>query len=413
MFIFFLIINLVFAAVFYFFYDVSGRYYESVFFLIAGFLFFFFFSPFYLLWSKKEDKVESKTRFFEASKQTIKKIIPNTQKLLYFGAFLLFYTSVYGIFYSYDIDFRYFISGTSHLFFILFFVGIFYLKKDTLSYLFRTNTIIFSIYILWVCLKYFVDFYSKAPVFDGWFLYHGIFYLLSGISILVYDVSTSFNIKKIIYQFYLVYLFLLLTFFINTFFIYNIHITLVLLGVVYSIVLFEYSPKIKYFNPYSILSKYFGLLLNFGALLYGSVLVCVSPPYFNYNIIILLLIGGFFQWFVHKKFENYFSYITSLWVLVLLYIKTFMLYESDHFFFYFLFITLFPGLAIGYSYLVEKKHNYDYYFLHYLSILVSIWGIIYYFIIKGFSSDIILPTSIFFLVESAFFFLSYIKLKNK
>ncbi len=413
MFIFFLIINLVFAAVFYFFYDISGRYYESVFFLIIGFLFFFFFSPFYLLWSKKEEKTESKTKFFEVSKQTIKKMIPNTQKLLYFGAFLLFYTSVYGIFYSYDINFRYFISGTSHLFFILFFVGIFYLKKDTLSYLFRTNTIIFSVYILCVCLKYFVDFYASAPIFDGWFLYHGIFYLLSGISILVYDNSANLNIKKIIYQFYLVYFFLLLTFFINTFLIYNIHITLVLLGIIYSVILFEYIPKIKHFTIYNILSKYFWLLLNFWALLYGSVLVCISPPYFNYNIISLLLIGGFFQWFVHRKFENYFSYITSIGVLILLYIKIFMLYEVDNFFFYFLFITLFPGLAIWYSYLVVKKHSYDYYFLHYLSILVSIGIIIYYFIIHRFSSDIILPTSIFFLIESGFFFLSYIKLKSK
>jgi hypothetical protein len=179
-----------------------------------------------------------------------------------------------------------------------------------------------------------------------------------------------------------------------------------------SVVYFEYIPKIPHFKMFDIISKYFWLFLSYITLLYITILLFFFRPYFSFEVIGLFFLGAAFQYYVHKKFENYISYLFSIIVIIVIYSKIFYLYEVESFFFYFLFTLILPGLFVAYTFFVKNIHPYDYYILYVSTILFSIGGIITYFYHIPFSIDSILPASLFLLLESTLFFVSFVRLKK-
>jgi hypothetical protein len=178
------------------------------------------------------------------------------------------------------------------------------------------------------------------------------------------------------------------------------------------VVFFEYLPKIKQLKIYEVTSKYFWLFLSYITLLYIGILISIVRPYFSFDIIWLFLLWSAFQYYIHKKFENYLSYLFVIGVIIMVYAKTFLLYETLSFFFYLLFTMVLPGAAVLYTFFVKNTHQYDYYILYISMILFSIGGIITYFYYFPFSVESILPASVFLLLESALFFVSFVRLKK-
>ena len=406
MFIFFLIINLVFSAVFFFLQGISDRYYESIFFLIAGFLFFFFFSPFYLL-RQKIESTEKKWLFSGISidKNKIKNLIPNSRNLFYYGSFLLVYIAAYGILHTFNLPYEYFISGMGGFFLLLFLSSIFVIKKELFTILFRTNTIFLSIY---ASILVFIKLFGIWEI-SWWLILNSGFFLFCGTLEFFLDTAV---VKKKIYVFYLIFAFIYVLFLGKLFLFENIHLAVVSIALVFGILAFEYLPKVLPLKPYVIESKYFWVLLTYFGLLYVGILISFFKGFFSVDIVILSLVWAIFQWYVHKRFENYPSYMLAIWVFVLIYTKMFFLYEVNSFFFYFLYTSVFPGLVIAYTQLIDTKRIYDYYILFVSGLFVSIGGIISYFIAQEPGADWILPGSVFALLEAALFFIGYVRLKK-
>lgn len=76
-----------------------------------------------------------------------------------------------------------------------------------------------------------------------------------------------------------------------------------------------------------------------------------------------------------------------------------------------MFLFFLPFLLIGLSYFYEEEHTHDLVFLHYGSIAFSILGSVYYLVSLGRFS--LVHVSIFALILSGLFFLSYIRLGEK
>ena len=280
MFIFFLIIHLILAAIFFLFKDVSGRYYESIFFLVSGFLFFFYFSPFYVIGAV--EKPEKKTKFPTIlSAEKLKNIIPNSRKLLYSGAVTLFYLAVFGIFYSYDISFDIFIVGISTLLLGLFLASRQYFQKETIALAFRTNTLFFGALTL---IRLIILLIQPGEI-TWFFTFETILFLASGVIILLLDTTVSQKFKQAVYAFFLGYAFVALLLYINTFLIADINIVAVLLGTILSVVYFEYITKIQGLKNFDRVTKYFGLFLNYLTILYLSILLVFFRPYFSPEIV--------------------------------------------------------------------------------------------------------------------------------
>ena len=146
MYIFFLIINFIFAFIFYIF----TKYIEAIIFFVIWIMMFFYFSPLYF-W-KKSDKpwVLSK---FKISKDTIKKSIPLLQKASYIIAFILFYLSIYWISYSFDVKIFYYIVSLISIIILGIYLSLVNKQKIVVNILLRANFIILSfLYIIFIIL---------------------------------------------------------------------------------------------------------------------------------------------------------------------------------------------------------------------------------------------------------------------
>ncbi|MDD2487575.1 MAG: hypothetical protein PHS92_04345 [Candidatus Gracilibacteria bacterium] len=398
MYIFFLIINIIFSSIFYIFSQAI----ESVIFLILGFILFIYFSPFYF-GKKDEDKPKILTKL-TLKKENFVKMIPKIQKASYFIAFLFFYMSLYGISYSFEGN----LFSIFTLIISLALTGIFFhrLKEDKniIFLLFRSNFLVFSILYFIFFIIYLFDF-SKVDII---FFFNSFLSLFGLFSILVFDRKYPIFKKNMIYIYLLFYI-LIFTFFYLSF-LFNIPNTILFLyiGMIYSIVFFEYMPKIKHFAEFMEISKYFGTILNYIVIITAMILL-----FLDYNlseVITILIIGLIFNLYIHVKFQNYISYSLILLTSAFLYIKFFGL-DHTNLISAILFIFVFPIILMLYSFLVKMKYFYDNYFLHYFGIIFSLIGIIYYIVM---SRDFdILHISILLLLESMLFFTSFVKLKKQ
>jgi hypothetical protein len=130
-------------------------------------------------------------------------------------------------------------------------------------------------------------------------------------------------------------------------------------------------------------------------------------------IIIILIYSVFFNYYIHKKFQNYISLFFS--VLTFIFLLNYFLIKNLSLFWWDLIKTqLILNFTISFflvifTYLYKQKYIFDYFFLHICAYLVNFMSIIYYFIYWDFE---ILNLWIILLLDSILIFLSYFKLKK-
>lgn len=397
MYIFFLIINIIYSLIFYLFFQT----FESIIFIVFGLILFFYFSPFYF-WKKDEDKPKFIPKISLNKEKIINIIIPSIQKISYFLAFCLFYISLYWISYSFSWNLFSIFTLVISLFLTWLF---FYYKnedKNIIFLLFRSNFLVFSILYFILFMVYYFDF-SKIDII---FFVNSSLSLFWLISIIIFDKKYPLFKKTIIYSYTLLYIIVFSLFY--TSFLFKIQPTLLFLYIwmIYSIVYFEYFPKIKLFKNFNVTSKLFWTILNYIVLILAIIMFLWFG---SKDVIFIFLIWIIFNVYIHSMFENYISYFITLLMISILYIK-FLWFDYKNFIWVILFTFIMPFVFIFYSYLVRLKFIYDNYLLHYFWIIFSLITIIYYLIIsKDFD---ILHISILFLLESILFFTSFIKLKK-
>lgn len=407
MYFLFSLINIFFALFFFFFW----RLLESGVFWILAVVFFLYFSPVISVFSKKEKQeiIQKKSKF------SLKDTIFYLKKGSYYLSFSLFYISLYGIIYGVSLTygfsdffsiFQYITLGISCIVIGTFF---YFLPKkqawrETLFLILRSNVIIFTILYILLILVFF--FGGKKP--DMYFVFNTILSLLWLITILIFDEFIGYK-KKYIYNTILFYFFLFV-FFYHTILFPSIDVYKILLYTMsgFSLLYFEFFPRISFIKPFALVSRYIGVGMNYIAFLglFSALIYNPLDPFYTSLFLFSLL----FHYFIHQRFCNYLSYSAFLFGILFLIVQFFAPLESLWFFSYCLFVFTAPTVFVGSTYVWATKHPLDIYLLHYIGLFFTIIFSLYYFIYI--SEPGILSVSTVFLFESILFFTSYLRLKK-
>jgi len=403
----FALINIVFALFFFSFW----RLIESGVFWVLAVVFFLYFSPLLSVFSKKEQE----EIIVKKSKLSLRETIFYLKKGSYYLSFSLFYLSLYGITYGVSLTygfsdffslFQYITLGISAIVTGIFF---FFLQKkepwrETLFLIFRSNVIIFT--ILYTLLIFIFFFGDQRP--DIFFTLNTAFSLLGLVTIIVFDEFIGHK-KEYIYNFSLFYLFLFV-FFYHTVLFPLLDTFKILLYVMsgLSLLYFEFFPNILILRPFSLISRYVGIGMNYLVFLGLIIALLYNPLDLFYSS--LFVFSLLFHYFIHQRFCNYLSYGAFLFGILFLIVQLFAPLNALWFFAYGLFVFGTPAMFVGSTYIWKTKHPLDIYLLHYMGLLFTIIFSLYYFI--SISEPGILSVSTIFLFESLLFFMSYIRLKK-
>ncbi|MDQ7008779.1 MAG: hypothetical protein Q9M94_00630, partial [Candidatus Gracilibacteria bacterium] len=129
-----------------------------------------------------------------------------------------------------------------------------------------------------------------------------------------------------------------------------------------------------------------------------------------FSIIIYLI---FFNFNIHKKFQNYISLFFSLFGIIFL--LNFILYKNFALLGGNLInLELILNFSISYfiiifTYIYNQEYIFDYFFLHIFAYFINILAIIYYLIFGNFE---LFNIGVILLLDSFLIFLSYFKLKS-
>lgn len=405
---------LIFSWVFYSFEKFSFFWGQSLFlqsqywaiaFLLLGFFFFFYF------WKTKPitlDEENKKESYFN-TKDILKHISNFYKKYFYYIGFIFFYISIYIIFSSLHLSYNIFsyiiLFFNIFLLLIFFFTNKFFILRDFI----KINTIllsyfyIFSFFFLW---KWYVEDFSI------------IYFINSLLLFLLFWVFLTFETHKkkayksdpIILSYFSFYTFIWLTY--NGVFLFeSFSISGGVFWFLLGIFLF-YLPKMSPFfsNSYKHLRTLW-ICIVFLSMIFSSFYVYNSG--FNIFLIFAILWGSIFQFFVHRKFQNYFSFLSSFLGIVFLFSYFLFNFSSPEimvnsiiFSIYF----LLSFLLIIFTYVSRLKFQYDTLSLHIFSYIVNIFWVIVFFLLPG-NLDL-LHIGIILLSESFFVFLSYYKLNQ-
>lgn len=381
--------------------------FENIIFLIIWFFLYFYFSSIKIIDHKKDNK----DKIIEKEKLDIKSeilyLIKKFWKSSYYIWLILFYLWLYLISTTQDIiNFSWIILWFLLIIYLYYFIS----KKSSFSRdLLRINSLLFSsyyvfnyIYILYTNINTFnsIDFYN-------WFLVIFIF------PVLLYNhsiFSKSKSINKNIIVHFVLYIFSFILFYSKFYLNENdIFYWLCIIPILFSFSLFEFFTKIQIFKMYKYifrtLSLIFLYLWTFFWILYSYI------ESINFIIYLILILSILFNFYVHKKFQNYLSFfignITLLVIMNIYLFKTWYIinYYSEG---YLLFNILYSFLLILITYLLKFKYIYDYYFLHIFSYIINIVWIGLYL---SHNLDI-LYLWILLLIDSLYFFISYDKLTS-
>lgn len=333
------------------------------------------------------------------------------KKISYYLSFFFFYLSLYGIVYGINGIYGFFDLTTVYSLLTLglsLAIGwVFFVmrpkKNEVVFRLFRSNFIAFSLVYTVLFASYF--FLGKTPNFL--FVFNSLVSLGGLISILFFDHFLDHERKVYTYIFSLFYSFLLLFFYFHFLFATETTVLFLVLTHLSSIGIFEGLPRIRQFKSFAYISKYIGVVMNYGGLVILSIYMLFSP--ITWILASILLISVVFQIMVHIKNENYLSFAFALFSLFLLYTKLFFPYLSDSFLSLILFAFGLPIFLSSIAFLVRTPHPLDVYFLHYSGIFFSICFSGYYFLFL--SSPTILLISAIFLLQSLLLFFSYLRKK--
>ena len=326
-------------------------------------------------------------------------------------AILLFYFSIYGIAYGlidYDrVDGRLFhLHNIIILALFLLLFSIYLLFERRLSELYfritRFHIFFSSITTILLSVVYFFDYATLQTIF----LVNTLI-LLGSIFFIEYRDKYITEIER--RQNFLLFLFLLfssvIVFGYNIFAFDKIYWLLFVMSGM-SIFTFDSISKFAIFEPYILISKYFWLILSFLTVL---ALGYYNFYYFSFTLG-LLIVFILFHIRVHFRFGNYLSFGFALASLFFIYTRSFIDMLQGWFFSSIMFLYFLPILMISATFFWKKEYEYDYVFVHYTSIALSILLSLYYTFWIGWID--VLHISIMLFILSIIFFFSYIRLKQ-
>lgn len=367
-----------------------------IFFIIWIFLFFYFW-----VFEKKQKEVNLNKHNEKQIKFSITKIIKNFS---YYIWFILFYVSLYLITSSFDfINFSVFIFIINIVIYILFFVSKFSnISKDFL----RINSIIFSIFYI---VNYIYILISDINYFHLVDFINSFLILLIFPTLLYYDRKIQkkdyFDTTVLIH-----FSFYIFIFFLFYFYFYLLHQNLIFwisfVSTFFWILWFEILPKMNFLKKDKITLRYIWIFFTYIWILFWIVYLI-----FDYSLVILLilLLQTFYNLFIHKKYTNYVSLF--LWIMLLFYVFYYTIlhfniidYRSTNFLILGLFLSFFWIIL---TYIIKTKHIFDYYIIHLFCHILNIITLIIFFMFNNFE---LINIWILLLLESVYFFLSYIKL---
>lgn len=349
---------------------------------------------------------EAKTWFFKSifNLDNFKYFI---KKFSYYFWFLLFYVSLYIISLSFpQISFSGFILFLNILIYLYFFASKFsQISRDFL----KVNSILFSV---WYLISYIFIIYTNINFFSWIDFFNSFLIIFSFPTLIYYD---KFVLENKQYDNTIVVHFSLYIFWVFLFYFYhyllneNLVFYLSILCSLFGLFWFEYIPKIKLFENDYLIFRYIWIIFNYFWILFWIIYLFIN---FSYLIFIILLWQAIYNFYIHKNYTNYISFIISIFLFlycIYFFIFNFSIFDfkSIEFFYFNLILSI---LLIIYTYLFKAEIYLDYFIIHIFSYLINIIWIILFFVFIKFE---ILYIWILLFVESIYFFLSYFRLTKK
>lgn len=175
---------------------------------------------------------------------------------------------------------------------------------------------------------------------------------------------------------------------------------------IFSIILFEYTPKIPIFHQFIESTRVLLLTL----LLWFSVILMISPLISYFHFVWFLPIITVFLFSIHIRYSNYISY--SVWIITLFFLYSYLflpLLTLPDLISSLLFIFFFPICIIGNTYFWEERYPYDFSLLHYSSIGFSTITVVYSLIFIAWWTGLTLFLACSLFLFAILFLLSYFR----
>ncbi len=413
------LISLIFSFIFYIFHNLSilwkllwGNKYiylnftpsslswnlliESLIFLIIGFSFFILFSSFFV----RKPKINT-TPYL---KNWLKK---NFKIILYYIGFILFYVSISMMLKKLNFNFAYIILFINILIITTFFISSrFFILADLL----KINNVIFSSVYIFLFINTFiikqydfltVDFINSVIILFSFFI------ILYRDKVLLKNKSDSFVLIN-----FFTYSFFFVSFYFSLIF-NNVSFIFSFISFFLNILIFYLLSKISFLKNSKITLTVLWIFLSYISIVSGIYyLLFYNILYLELIVIPILFYSAFFNFKIHKLYENYTSFFFFFisFYFILFYIYHNYIYLINHndlnLVFYSFTISLITSLS---TYLHKYKRIYDYYIMYFISLLISIVATVYYFYINPFD---LFNLWIILLYDSVLVFLSYNKLRK-
>ncbi len=370
--------------------------FESFIFLIIGFVFFILFSTFF----QKNTQINT-TPYL---KNWIKK---NFKTILYYIGFILFYVSISMILKKLNFNFDYIIFSINIIIITTFFISSrFFILADLL----KINNVIFSSIYIFLFINTFLIKQYDFLIID---FINSIIILFSFIIILYTDKVLLKNKSDgfVLINFF-IYTFFFISFYFNLIF-NNISFIFSFISFSLNILIYYLLRKISFFKNSKITLTVLWIFLSYISIIaWIYYLLFYNTSYLESIIIGILFYSAFFNFKIHKLYENYtsfvFFFISAYFIIFYSYYNYIYLINHNDLslVFYGFTISLLTALS---TYLYKYKRIYDYYIMYFISLLISLIVTAYYFYINPFD---LFNLWIILLYDSILVFLSYNKLRK-
>ncbi len=173
-----------------------------------------------------------------------------------------------------------------------------------------------------------------------------------------------------------------------------------------AIIVFEYAPKIHFFNQFIVPSR----VLILSMILWISLVLMASPMFSYFQFVWFLPFFSAFLYWVHIRYCNYIGYSMATVLVFFLYTYLFSpLLLSPDLISSLLFIFFFSICIIGNTYFWEERYPYDFSLLHYWSIAFSGFAVLYSLIFVAWASTMTMFLACSLFLMAVLFLLSYFR----
>jgi hypothetical protein len=409
-------VSVIFSSIFYFFSNINSplikwfsvskeNFYHfnsffdlkilSIIFFIIWILGFIYFSDLWKLKLKK--KIE-----FDYKKIPLY-FIKFFKNYIYYIWIIFFYSAIYFIlkdFYFFKFNLLIFVLNL--LIIILFFLkNKFFIFKDFI----KINTIIFSLFYIWLYWYYSYLWLSKFGILD---LFNQVFLIFFFLLTIYNDkilLKKEFADSNLIFYFF-IYIFFFIYFYFKWFS--NSFKMVSYIWFSLSIFLYYFLVKIKFFSKNIFTLKYLSVIFIYISTL-SSIFYMIRYE-ISIPILGIIIYSFLFNFIIHDKYQNYISLFFSILSLAFTIYYIYFRFFSDKNLVIFVILSLiFSFFIVFFTYFYKIKYYLDYYFLHVFAYIINIWSLFYFFFKTSFD---FFTFWVILLIESIFIFLSYYKFKT-